>query len=307
MHTTISLSIWLLVAGALAFFIVPFAWEADIAWAEESLAFCLMVSGAFMGWWGTRPGKLHSLYLQDNAGPGLIKAAVWISFFWIAFTLFFFGADRITLLWYWYYLLIGLGCVYVFGIYGTRWLGFEPRRHAYLNNNTGAGLVIAAFMLSTGLIYGGSVWGESEPESFEAFAGPFESLPSYEEGGWIIALFFLLGWIILFLVMKIWFLRNGDLKRRILRGYSLDSAKAASLYCLGCAIPLTSAVAGDYHGLGDSLIGFSAIALPVLAGEIVRPLTASSVEAPRQPWLYLATGIAAAIASPIASTLLGFR
>ncbi len=300
-------TLWLIFSLIACIFTVPFAWETDLAWIEESAAFTFMAVAALMGWYESHSRSLHGLYLKNNPAPGLVRAAVLIGTAWIAFTLFFFGSDRITFIWYFYYLIIGVGCIYLFGMMAMRSLGFDLRTLAYLRRNRGAALIISAFMLSTGLIYGGSVWGESEPESFEAFAGPFEVLPSYEEGGWIIALFFVLGWVILYAVMAIFFARHKDLKQRIIRGHDEKVAEAVAFYCLGCAIPITSAVAGDYHGLADSLTGFSALALPVLAGEIVRPITSTSADESPQSWLYLATGLAAAIFSPIASSLLGFR
>ncbi len=283
-------------------------WEMDLTYLEEGFVFGLMAAGAFTGWYHARSAKLHPLYLRDNAGPGVIRVAIWVSMIWIAFTLMAFGAARITLPWLIYYWIIGLGCTYVFGILGAKFLGFRLRVDAYERNNGAAALFIGAFILSTGLIYGGSVWGESTPESFEQPAAIFELLPSYEEGGWIIGLFFLLGWSILYFVMELWFARESNRGvAAIRRDRSVQDGKAAALYCLGCAIPLTSAVAGDYHGLYDSLISFSAIALPVLAGEVLRPATATEERDPQEPYIYLGVGIAAAIMSPLISSIIGFR
>ncbi len=283
-------------------------WELDLAWPEEAFVFGIMATGAFMGWFHTRWDSLHKLYLRDNPSPGIMRVAVFLSMGWITLTLLLFGSVRIQGIWYFYYWIIGLGCLYVFGVLGAQIIGLRLRVDAYERNNNAAGVFIGAFVLSTGLIYGGSVWGESNPESFQQPAPFFELLPSYEDGGWIIGLFFLLGWTILYFCMELWFARESSRGiKAIRRDRSLEDGKAAALYCLGCAIPLTTAVSGDYHGLYDSLLSFSAIALPVLAGEVLRPATSTEARDPQEPYIYLGIGIAAAIMSPLVSSIIGFR
>ena len=299
---------WLVYAPVVGFVTALFLYEADIAWFEEGFAFGAMATLGLWGWFYGRTRRLHPLYLQDNPGPGLVRLAVWLAMAWCVFTIVFFGSERIVHIWYGYYLIIGFGVIMAFGIRGAESFGVRLRVDVFERKNFGAAMFIAAFTLSTGLIYGGSMWGESEASSFEHAAPFFEILPSYEEGGWIIALFFLLGWTVLFLTMKLWFWREDDVSgKKIRRDRKIADARAAALYCLGCAIPITDAVTGDYHGLEDSLIGFSAIALPVLAHELFRPRSGDVERDPQEPWLYVVVGLAAAVATPFISSTLGFR
>ncbi len=298
---------WVLFAVFGGFFSAMFLWEADVAWFEEGFAFGFMATLGIWGLWHSRLWPLHDLYLRDNPGIGLVRLAVIAAMIWCVFTIFVFGDEKIVGIWYGYYLIIGFGVIMAFGLGGAESFGIRLRVDVYERKNFPAAIFISAFILATGMIYGGSMWGDSEPESFE-YGGVFEVLPSFEEGGWIIAVFFLMGWTILYATMKLWFFREKGISgSRIRRDRAVADARAASLYCLACAIPITDAVAGNYYGLADSFIGFSAIALPVLAHEIFRPSSPAQERDPQEPWLYVAFGFAAMLMTPILSSLLGFR
>lgn len=282
-------------------------WSAEVAWFEQGF---VIGGAATMAWWGWRylsTSSLHPIYLRDNPGPGMAKAAVWLGLGWCVFTIAVFGSERIFGIWYFFYLLIGLGAIYAFGVKGAETFGVRIRPDVYERKNVGAAMFISAFTLATGLIYGGSMWGESDEAALE-YGAIFEVLPSYEDGWWIIMLFFAMGWGILFITMKLWFWREKSVSGSdIRRNREVADGRAAALYCLGCAIPLTDAVSGDYHGLEDSLISFGVIALPVLAAEVVRPPAPEADRDPSEPWVYILAGIAAIALSPIISTTLGFR
>ncbi len=298
---------WFLVACGVGFMSALFLYEADVAWLEQGFAFGLMGTMGLWGWWKSRTFQLHHLYLRNNPGVGLVRLAFWIAMAWCVFTLFVFGSEKIFGFWYIFYLTLGWGAIMVFGLGGAELFKLRLRVDVYERRNFAAAMFIASFMLATGMIWGGSMWGESEAESLE-YGAFFEILPSYDDGWWIIPLFFIMGWIILFLTMKLWFFREKTISGEVIRSdRKIADARAASLYCLGCAIPITDAVAGDYYGLGDSIIGFSVIALPVLAHEVLRPASAEVERDAQEPWLYVAFGFAAMILSPILSTILGFR
>ena len=298
---------WVLGAIIGGFVGALFLYEADIAWFEQGFTFGFMGIMGLWGLWYSRVSSLHPLYLRDNPGPGLIRLAFWLAMAWCVFTIFMFGSVKIVHIWYGFYLIIGFGVIHVFGLKGAELFGVRLRIDVYERKNFSAAMFIAAFMLATGLIYGGSMWGESEAESLE-YGGIFEVLPSYDDGWWIIILFFLMGWTILFLTMKLWFFREkGVSGSGIRRDRAAADGRAAALYCLACAIPITDAVSGDYYGLGDSIIGFSAIALPVLAHEVFRPSSPEQQRDPQEPWYYIAFGFAAMLVSPFISSLLGFR
>ncbi len=297
---------WFVAALCGGFFSALFFWEADVAWLEQGFTFGFMFVIGVWGWWHTRVFRLHHLYRRDNPGIGLVQLSVWVAMAWCVFTIFMFGSERIVHIWYGFYLIIGYGAIMLFGMAATRKFGLRMRIDVFERKNFAAAIVIAAFMLSTGMIYGGSMWGESDAQSLE-YGGFFEVLPSYDDGWWIIMWFFLMGWVILFATMKLWFARERTSGEKIRRDRSIDDARAAGLYCLGCAIPITDAVAGDYHGLADSFISFGVIAFPVLAHEFFRPRSSDAERNPNEPWLYIVFGIVAIVMSRPISTILGFR
>jgi hypothetical protein len=80
--------------------------------------------------------------------------------------------------------------------------------------------VIAAFTLATGLIFGGSLWGEADP------------VGDGEGGWWIPASFFALGWTTLVIAFGLFLRREGGrLAHRLQRERSLDDARAAAPSC----------------------------------------------------------------------------
>lgn len=296
-------------AGAFFFgmFAAMFFWEADIMWFEQGFLFGFLAIMCVWGFAYTRKGLLHKLYLSDNPGIGLVRLAFWIAVAWCLFVLTFFGDPTIEGIWYAFYLVMAIAFIYIFGLKGAESFGLRLRVDVYERKNFAAAWFIAAFVLSTGLIAGGSMWGEAIPESYE-YGAFFEALPSYEDGTWITPWFFLMGWLILYATMRLWFFREKTVSGKGIRqDRRLADGRAAALYCVGCAIPITDAVAGTYYGMADSFIGFAAIAFPVLAHETLRP---SSHEQPRDPqehWFYIVFGIAGMLLSPIISSLLGFR
>lgn len=298
---------WFGAAVVAGFVISFFLWEYDVAYFEQGFTFGFLITMGLWGWFRILPGKLHPLYLKNNPGAGLVRLAPWLAMIWCTFTIFAFGSEKITGVWYLIYLGMGYGTMMLFGLLGARSFGLRVRVDVLERKNFSAALVISAFLLATGMIWGGSMWGESSPESLE-YAGIFMIMESYYDGWWIIPLFFAMGWTILFLTMHLWFYREKTVSGEgIRRDRSVADGRAAALYCLACAIPITDAVAGDYYGLADSMIGFSAIALPVLAHEIFRPASSHHERNPQEPWYYVALGFVGMLASPIVSSMLGFR
>ena len=296
-----------LIACFIGFFSGGFFYEADVMWFEEGFLFGFMGIMACYGLYHLRTLSLHELFLQDNPGVGLIRLALWGAVAWCVFTLTFFGDPSIEGIWYLYYLVLSVGAIITFGIGGAETFKVRLRVDVYERKNFGAAMFIAAFIFSTGLIWGGAMWGDLGPDALE-YAGVFELLESYEEGTWITPWFFIMGWIILFLTMKLWFMREKNISGEILRRERrFQDGKAAALYCVACALPITDSVAGNYYGLYDSFVSFSVIAFPVLAGEMLRPPAGKLERDPNEGWFYLGTGVVAVLLSPVISTVLGFR
>lgn len=298
---------WFLIACGVGFFSALFFYEANVMWFEEGFTFGAAAILSIWGLWQARTSNLHYLYIRDNPGIGLVRLATVVAVIWCLFTLIFFGDPTIVGIWYVFYMVMAFAAIKVFGLLGAASFGMRLRIDVYERKNFAAAIYIAGFVLATGMIFGGSMWGSLTPDSLD-YGGIFEIMPSYEDGWWITPWFFLMGWGLLFLTMKLWFYREKSVSGEVLRrDRTIADARAAALYCVGCAIPLTDAVAGNYYGMADSFIGFSAIALPVLAHEFIRPTSAAHERDRNEPWIYVGFGFAAMIMAPIISTLLGFR
>ena len=298
---------WIMIGCLVGLFTGAFFWEEDVMWFEQGFTFGLFGTLCVWGFFQTRVGRLHPLFRVNNPGIGLVRLSFWVAVAWCLFVLIFFADPTITGIWFVYYLVMAVTFIYVFGLKASELFGVRLRVDVYERKNMAAAWLIAAFVLATGLIAGGSMWGEATPESYE-YGAFFEILPSYEDGTWISPWFFLMGWAILFATMKLWFLREKAVSGQGLRqDRRLADGKAAALYCIGCAIVIADAVAGTYYGLADSFIGFAVIALPVLAHETLRPASHEQPRDPQEPWFYLAFGLVGMFLSPIISTLLGFR
>lgn len=289
------------------------AWfyEADIFWFEEGFTFGFLCIVALWGLWNSRIGSLHPLYWRGNHGIGLTRVAVWLSMLWCVFVLAFFGDETIRGIWTVFYLLMGYGAVKLFGQMAPARFGLRLRVDVYERRNMAAAWVIAGFTLATGMIAGGAMWGSVDDMALE-YGWIFQFLPSYEDGWWITPWFFGMGWVILYITMWVWFRRergeSGEAFGASVRRVRNEAdGRAAAVFCVACALPLTDAVAGDYHGFRDSLLGFAFVALPVLAHEVLRPRVASDGRNAVELWIYLALGTAAVILTPFLSAALGFR
>ncbi len=64
-----------------------------------------------------------------------------------------------------FYLLMAYGVTKVFGQGISRFYGVSLRVNVYEHKNFAAAMFIAAFTLATGIVFGGSLWGEADPLS----------------------------------------------------------------------------------------------------------------------------------------------
>jgi hypothetical protein len=219
----------------------------------EFLVFAMSVALGIAGTVANRTGRLHHLYFRDNPAPGIVRLGVLLAMAWIAFVIWRHADPSVTGFYVVFYLVIGYAAVKVFGQSVAAAYGARTRVDAVERRNIPAALFIATFTLATGLIFGGSLWGEADPVG-------------NDEGGWWIPVsFFLLGWTSLVIVFGMFLAREaGRIKRRLQRERSLDDARAAAFFLLACASVLTDAVAGDFWGWRHGLLTFG-----VLAGMLV--------------------------------------
>lgn len=183
----------------------------------------------------TRTETIHRLYLRSNPAPGIVRLGVFLSMGWIGFVLWRYADPSVTGIYVVFYLVMGYAAVKVFGQLAASLYGARTRVDAVERRNVPAAIVIAAFTLATGLIFGGSLWGD---------AGP---VGDGEGGWWIPASFFLFGWATLVIAFRLYLHREGGrLAHRLQRERSLADARAAGSFLLGAGVALTEAVSSDF-------------------------------------------------------------
>jgi hypothetical protein len=199
--------------------------------------------------------SLHRLYFRDNPAPGIVRLGVLLAMGWIAYVLWHHADPSVTGIYVFFYLVMGYAFVKLCGQTMANVFGFRTRVDAAERRNLSAAIVIAAFTVATGLMFGGSLWGEADPVADE-------------EGGWWIPVgFFLLGWLTLLVTFALFQRREGRLPLRLRRERSLTDARAAAAFLLASAVALTDAVAGDFWGWRHGLFSFGLLAVLLLVHE----------------------------------------
>ncbi len=222
---------------------------------DGSEIFMFILSGvlALTGIGINRTGSLHRLYFRGNPGPGIIRLGILLAMVWIGYVLWRHGDPSVRGIYVVFYLVMGYAVVKMFGQTVAAAYGARSRVDVAERRNLPAALLIGSFTLATGLIFGGSLWGEADPEG------------GGEGGWWIPVTFFLLGWGTLLLVFGIFLRREeGRISRRLRRERSLDDARAASFFLLASGATLADASSGDFWGWRHALLTFG-----VLAGLLV--------------------------------------
>jgi hypothetical protein len=229
--------------------------------AEDEVVILIFAAiAAAMGVAATSPAAMHRIYFRDNPGPGIVRAAVLLSLAWIFLVTQLWADESVTGIYVVFYLVLGYAATKLFGQAGARLFGLRMRVDVLERRNVAAALVIAAFTLATGLIFGGSLWGDADPVGDD------------EGGWWIVGAFFLLGWTALAAAFALFMHREKRHRkgwgRRIRRNHSLEDARAASLFLLAAAILLTDAVAGDFWGWRHGILTFGVLAGLLVAHEV---------------------------------------
>ncbi len=287
------------------FFTAVIFYEADVFWPDTGLVFGAALVVCLWGLWRSQVTSLHVIYLHNNAAIGMARLGVIGSVLWCGYVLLFHADPTITGIWTVLYAAMAFAAIKLFGQYAAESFGPRLRVDAYERKNLAAGTWLGAFTFSTGLIFGGAMWGSMEGEALE-YGWLFSFLPGYEDGWWITPWFFIMGWLILYLTMRFWFRRERtDFRTRVVRERNLEDARAASYFCIACAITIAYAVQGDYVGFRDSLVGFSVIALPILAHELLRPGSPDAHRRKGEGWIYIVMAIVGIITIPWLGRLVG--
>ena len=223
---------------------------------SEIFVFVLSLVAGAVGVVVNRTGELHPLYFRDNPGPGLVRLGVLLAMAWIGYVIWRHSDPSVTGIYVWFYFAMGFAAVKLFGQTTAAAYGARMRIDVGERRNLAAALLVAAFTLATGLIFGGSLWGEADPTG------------EGEGGWWIPVTFFLLGWVVLLAAFRLFLTRESQpLKVTIQRERDLADARVASFFLLSSAVPLTDAVAGDFWGWSHALLTFGVLAGMLLVRE----------------------------------------
>jgi len=204
----------------------------------------------------TTTAQMPALSLRKSRWIGVTRLATTTAMIWILVVLSKYADPSVKGIYVWFYLLMGYAVVKGFGTLGARGFGIRFRVDICERNNAAAAVFFAGFVLATGMIFGGCLWGEADPTGDD-------------EGGWWIPVgFFLAGWCVLILSLAVFFWREpGSTGRRIRRDRHLPAARAAAVYALSAGWLLTDAVAGDFYGWKQGLLAVGGVAVLLLVHE----------------------------------------
>jgi hypothetical protein len=238
---------------------------------DEVFVFIISIVLAFVGIGVNTTFRLHRLNFRGNPAPGIVRAGIITAMGWIAFVLWRYADPSVTGVYVLFYLVMGYAVVKLAGQSMAASYGLRTRVDAGERRNPAVALVLAAFILATGLIFGGSLWGEAD------------AVGDDEGGWWIPAAFFLLGWATLLIAFGLFLAREkGRLVVRLHRERSLADARAAGAFLLSSAVVLTDAVAGDFWGWRHGLFSFGLIAVLLLVHEAFAGLTKRELPTTRE-------------------------
>lgn len=206
-----------------------------------------------------RVSALPRAYTEENAGIGIIRLAVAAAVLWTAFVIQFFGDPSIEGVYVAFYLIIAYAVTKLFGqALGANLFVSSLLHEIYERKNLAGALFLAAFILATGILFGGSLWGEADPLSDA-------------EGGWWIPLgFFFLGWLMLVVVTALYLWREpGRFRRQICQERDTALAGSAAIYVLSSATIIFEGVSGDFWGWRHGLLGMGTIAVMLVGHELL--------------------------------------
>ncbi len=216
-------------------------------------AIAVLLAGSYVA-----GGRLHRLYLRNNPAAGLPRLAVLASLAWLGIVLRWFADPSIVGFYLLLYGVLGLAATLSIGLLVPKIYGIRLRVDVYERRNMAAALVIAGHTLAVGLIYGGCLWGEADPDGDG-------------EGGWWIPLgFFAAGLAVLWLAAALYIKHEpGSLRLRVIQDRSWPAARAAASYLVSVSIVLTDAVAGDFWGWTHGLLALVMIAIMLTAHRLL--------------------------------------
>lgn len=235
----------------------------------EIFVFIISIVAGIVGAFLTRVSSLPHIYTRGNAGIGLLRLAVAASVLWTAYVIQYHGDPSIKGVYVAFYLVMAYSITKVFGQLGSQLFGFRLRSDIYERKNLAGAQFAAAFTLATGIVFGGSLWGEADP------------LSDAEGGWWIPMGFFLLGWGTLVLATTLYLWREpGLFRRQICQERDTAMASSAAVYVVSTSTIVFGGVAGDFWGWRHGILGMGTIVLMLVWHEFI--VYGASKMAPRR-------------------------
>jgi hypothetical protein len=218
---------------------------------------------------------MHRLYYRDNPWPGLIRLSLAGGLLWIGVVILVWADESVRGIYVPFYLGLGYFAMKLFGQAGGSIVGLHYRVDVVERRNGAVAQVLAAFILATGLIFGGSLWGDADPVGDD------------EGGWWIVWAFFLLGWMALLIAFRIYVAREKGRRpgprlpgrksaqpRRVPFTHGVDDPRPAAFFLIASGVTLTDAVSGDFWGWRHGLLTFGVLAALLVVHEISASIVA---------------------------------
>jgi hypothetical protein len=229
----------------------------------EVIVFVASLIASLTGFLFLTPIGLHPVAFENNPWPGLVRAAQATSMAWLAFVIWRYADPSVTGIYVVFYMVMGFGVVtWTSHLFGEK-LGARYRVDVCERKNPAAGFFHAALVLSIGIIFASSLWGEANPDP-----------NSDDEGGfWIPLGFFFMGAAVLFGALYLYSRREpGGLVRALQSERDVAAGRAAAAYTLGLAWPISRAVAGDFLGWSNGIAAVAQVVVMLALHELFRLL-----------------------------------
>lgn len=226
---------------------------------DEFMILLFSLAAAAAGALTLAASRLHGFHTHRNPGIGLHRVVVALTLLWTIWVIHYHGDPSITGIYVFFYLVMAYAVVKVFGqLLGPMALGFDVRREAFVGRNRPVALFTASLALATGLLIGGSLWGEADP------------LSDYEGGWWIPFGFFLMGWLLLIAVTWLYVRRRkGRFRLQLRREHDLRAAATGAVFVLASTSLILQGVAGDFWGWREGLLSMGTIAAMLVGHEFI--------------------------------------
>ncbi len=222
--------------------------------------FVLVVCGVLVlaGLHQTRVSSYPRQYTERHPGIGLMRLAVAASLIWTALVIHYYGDPSIKGIYVTFYIVMAYAAVKVFGQVGAQMFGVRLGGDVYERRNVAGAQFIAGFTLATGIVFGGSLWGEADP------------LSDAEGGWWIPVGFFLLGWGTLVVATALYIWREpGRFRQQLCQERDSALAWSVAIYVVSASTLILEGVAGDFWGWRHGILDTGTIALMLVGHEVL--------------------------------------